>query len=236
MDKMIIEHGAILRYDGDCQKVTKLCIPANSESFSPEFEKQLFHQMTNLKEVTVEKGNRSFAARNGILYDRGARALIYYPRKKNRRKYKMPNSVSRIWRCAFTDGKHWPVTLEEVVLSNKLTEIPDNCFRGMNVFMVEIPEGITRIGRNAFAGSDIVCPTMPASLHHLAPSAFQNCPRLHLFNIREDNFGLTKEMLPKNDSVYVILESTDRIDRIKYPGISMMNLTDMENWIETIIV
>lgn len=211
----------------------ELFIPAEMAELTEEIRQQMYNDY-HIRRIIADENNPSFSSQNGVLYNKDMTELLCYPRGKQSKNYHMPDTVSMIAPMAFSNGSYGAPKLEEVFLSTSLKEIPDNCFRNAGVYTVNIPEGITKIGRYAFAGSNIVCPTLPASLRHLSPSSFHNCMRMHLLNIREDNFGLRKEMLPINNEIIVILETTDRIDRSKYEGIIIKNLPEFDDWLEKI--
>ena len=210
----------------------ELIIPVTVTPESVWLNEILTEEQESIGKITVEKGNRHFSSMNGILYNKDRTELVFYPRAKRRRSYRMPDSVKVVAAGAFTDGMHFNGSLEEVFLSSSLTEIPDNCFRNMNVYSVDIPEGIKRIGKDAFANTNLVCPTLPASLKSLSCTAFSGCCKMHLLNIKDDRFGLNVSMLPRNDDMFVVFETMADIEHSKYPGISVMNIPELEAWIE----
>ena len=210
----------------------ELIIPGTVTPESVWLKEILTEEQESIGKITVEKENRHFSSMNGILYNKDRTKLIFYPRAKRRRSYRMPDSVKIIAAGAFADGKHFNGSLEQVSLSPSMTEIPDNCFKNMNIYSVDIPEGIKRIGKDAFANTNLVCPTLPASLKSLSQTAFSGCARMHMLNIKEDGFGLNMSMLPQNVEIYVIFETTEEVDHTKYPGISVMNIPEMEVWLE----
>ena len=65
------------------------------------------------------------------------------------------------------------------VIPDDVTVIGDYAFRicgGMTTF--EIPEGVTTIGREAFAYADLTSVTIPASVTDIGPNAFMECDKL----------------------------------------------------------
>lgn len=208
----------------------ELFIPAEMAELTEETRQQMYNDY-HIRRIIADENNPCFSSQNGVLYNKDMTELLCYPRGKQSKSYHMPDTVSMIAPMAFSNGSYGAPKLEEVFLSTSLKEIPDNCFRNAGVYTVNIPEGITKIGRYAFAGSNIVCPTLPASLRHLSPSSFHNCMRMHLLNVREDNFGLTHAMLPDNQDIRIIFEISDDLDRAAYPGIDIMNLLEFEQWL-----
>ena len=197
----------------------------------PEDIRQQMYNDYHLKRIIADEANPCFSSRSGVLYNKDMTELLCYPRGKQSKIYHMPDTVSRIAPMSFTDGKYYPRKLEEVFLSSSLREIPDNCFRNMEIYGVSIPEGIESIGEYAFANTNMVCPTLPASLLHLATTAFSDCYVMHMLNIKEDNFGLEKSMLPDNGKIHVIIETFEPVEQSKYPDVSVMNLSEMKKWL-----
>lgn len=208
----------------------ELFIPAEMAELTEEIRQQMYNDY-HIRRIIADENNPSFSSQNGVLYNKDMTELLCYPRGKQSKSYHMPDTVSMIASMAFSNGSYGAPKLEEVSLSLSLKEIPDNCFGNMEIFSVSIPEGIESIGEYAFANTNLVCPTIPASLRHLAPTAFVGCSRMHLLNIKEDNFGLEKAMLPDNGEMHVIFETDESVDHSKFPGVSVMNLPEMEKWL-----
>lgn len=199
-----------------------------------ELTEDIRQQMYNddkIRKIVADESNPCFSSQNGVLYNKDMTELLCYPRGKQSKNYHMPLTVSKIAPMAFSNGSFSATKLEEVFLSTSLKEIPDNCFRDMEIFSISIPEGIESIGEYAVANTNLVCPTLPASLRHLASTAFLGCSRMHVLNIKEDNFGLEKSMLPDNGEMHVIFETIEPVEHSKYLGITVMNLTEMEKWL-----
>ena len=210
--------------------MNELFIPAEMTELTEDIWQQMYNDY-HIKRIIADETNPCFSSQGGVLYNKDMTELLCYPRDKQSKIYHMPNTVSRIAPMAFTDGKYYPRKLEDIFLSSSLKEIPDNCFRNMKIYGVSIPEGIESIGEYAFANTNLVCPTLPASLRHLSTTAFSDCYIMHMLNVKEDNFGLKKSMLPDNGELQVIIETFHPIDYSKYPDISVMNLTEMGKWL-----
>lgn len=213
--------------------MNEIVIPAEMAELTAEIRQQMCNDY-HIKRIIADEANTCFSSLNGVLYNRDMTELLCYPRGKQSKIYHMPDTVARIAPMAFTDGKYYPRKVEEALLSSSLRKIPDNCFRNMEIYGVSIPEGIESIGEYAFASTNLVCSTLPASLRHLATTAFSGCYKMHMLNIKEDNFGLEKSMIPDNGEMQVIIETFGSVDQSKYPGISVMNLTEMEKWLNEI--
>ena len=87
----------------------------------------------------------------------------------------LPDTVTKIGGGAFSSNKD----IRTINLSSGLTEIPDGAFgcSDMNNWMtnlkeIEIPEGITRIGKNAFAGNNFSSIYIPDGVTEIGEYAF----------------------------------------------------------------
>lgn len=87
----------------------------------------------------------------------------------------LPNSVTTLGSGAFTGSSK----ITSIVLSNQLTIIPQSAFvsgndRTENLKTLVIPEGVTSIGRQAFAGTRMEGLELPSTLTLIDQQAFQN--------------------------------------------------------------
>ncbi len=218
---------------GDITSAKSITIPAGAASFGDAFADKLFHDMTSISKVFVEKGNRHFSALNGVLYNRDKTALIYYPRNKHRKVYHMPDTVKEIGQFAFTDGKVIPSILSDVFISQNVKSIPTRCFANTGIWSVYMPATLTSICDEAFIYTNLVCPTLPNDLISLGRNAFKGCKRMHLLNIANENFIVTKDTINLPEDCMVIVETAFDIDHSKYIGLNVMNLIEMDKWLDS---
>ena len=115
----------------------------------------------------------------------------------------LPDSVTELGKSAFTYCKR----LGRVVFPKSLREIPDHCFAYCGLEELNLPEGLERIGKSAFAGSlERILPNgggyvkwpntqrftkviFPASVKSIGLDAFQGCEQLELVSLPQ---GLTE--------------------------------------------
>ena len=75
-----------------------------------------------------------------------------------------------------------------VELPEELTEIANNAFAGQKqVTNVTIPQSVTTIGKNAFAGTHITKVMIPAATTEIGEGAFAGADRLEKIEVAEDN-------------------------------------------------
>ncbi len=92
-----------------------------------------------LRSITVGEGSKSYSSISGVLYDGDAKTLIKFPASKQR--LVIPGSVEAIAAGAFQDAGAYLKSQNPDTISY---------FR-----YVSIPESVTSIGENAFAGSTL---------------------------------------------------------------------------------
>lgn len=66
--------------------------------------------------------------------------------------------------------------LTDVVLYDKLTEIPHNCFSHTAIQQIDLPSGLTSIGYDAFYGSKLTNINIPEGVKTIESDAFNGCP------------------------------------------------------------
>ncbi|MBO6116996.1 MAG: leucine-rich repeat protein [Bacteroidales bacterium] len=142
-----------------------------------------FAGCTYLSSIQVNPSNVYYKSDNGVLYDYGMTNLICYPPAKIGTSYTIPSTVTRISQGAFLNTKLSTVTIPNSVskiganaFQNSaltsvtfpddihLDSIHDNTFaKCSNLTSIEIPEGVTYIGRNVFSSS-MTKITLPSTL------------------------------------------------------------------------
>ena len=92
----------------------------------------------------------------------------------------LPNSIKKLGTRAFYDCKG----VKNIKLSSSLTEIPRECFTSCHVESLYIPEGVERIGFDAFAKSDrLIEVYLPSSLKVIDRGVFYECKLLREITI-----------------------------------------------------
>lgn len=92
----------------------------------------------------------------------------------------LPNSIKKLGTRAFYDCNG----VKNIKLSSSLTEIPRECFTSCHVESLYIPEGVERIGFDAFAKSDrLIEVYLPSSLKVIDRGVFYECKLLREITI-----------------------------------------------------
>ncbi|MBQ2661324.1 MAG: leucine-rich repeat protein [Clostridia bacterium] len=127
-----------------------------------------------LEYIEVAEGNEYYASKDGILFDKKMKRLLYCPKNNNLGEYTVPDTVEEI-----SGGFKYCESLTKVVLPYGLKRIGASAFCCTSIESVDIPPKTESIGASAFAGcKKLKEVTIPDSLETIERWAFQNCPLL----------------------------------------------------------
>ena len=128
--------------------------------------------------LVVDEGNSSYFSFDGALY--GSDGTLMYAPDKSSLSFPEDRIVTKIGRYVFRNNQ----LLERITLPDTVKEIGEGAFYCcQKLTSVQLPEGLTRISRLAFAGmpwlpSPLTDITLPQSLSYIGTQAFQNCTAL----------------------------------------------------------
>ncbi len=139
--------------------LTKLILPSTFRYLTHENRNGqvnfVFDGLTNLAAVEVSKDNPYFESKDGILFSKGCKELVYYPRAKNGTnnfKYTTPEGLETISPYAFYGN----TKLTGLTISKDLTSVGANAFNGCtyltSVTFEERGESLLSLGDKAFYG------------------------------------------------------------------------------------
>ena len=158
-----------------CNNLKSIYIPIITEKIAA----QAFAGCRGLECIIVDKNNKKYYSRDGILYNRRKTKILHIP-KAIKGKIIIPQGVTSI-----SDGAFWNCTsLESVTLENnsKLTSIGDYAFRDCTrLTSIIIPDGVTSIGDGAFwdcTSLESVTLENNSKLTSIGDYAFRDCTRL----------------------------------------------------------
>ena len=115
-----IVKGLVTRGNFDMSKYT-LTIPKNVSKINSA-------ALANIRprKVVVDPENKSFVCRDGVLFSKDMKTLVYYPPEKKQKTYKIPAGVRKIKALSFYGNRY----LKKVVLPKKLKVIGSGAFCG----------------------------------------------------------------------------------------------------------
>ncbi len=117
----------------NCEKLANLIIGRNVNVINN------FIATDYLSNITVETGNEFFSSKDGVLFDKQQKELIYYPKKKVDSTYVIPNTVTRIGKGSFPDCSN----LISLTIPDSVTNI-DCTLDGEKLTEVSLPCGVAR--------------------------------------------------------------------------------------------
>ena len=128
-----------------CKKLTNISLPSGLEqidygAFSgcislksitiPRYVKEIdeysFRLCTKLSKINVDKRNKYYSSKDGVLFNKKQTELCHYPIAKTNTSYTVPSTVIYINQGAFADCK----SLKKLVLSNKTKVVYSDAFYG----------------------------------------------------------------------------------------------------------
>lgn len=119
----------------------------------------------------------------------------------------LPDSLTTMGQAAFATN----LKVQKIVLSKSLTEIPRTAFGNTVGYApyteLEIPEGITKIGNNAFNGNSLEKLEIPKTVTEVGSSAFMNTDENQTLKEVVFHEGLTK--IGSNAFAYASIKTVD---------------------------
>lgn len=165
--------------------------------------RKVFSSCKNLLDIKVDKNNKNYADKDGVLLTKDEKVLIKYPIGRMESVYTIPDTVTSIEEWAFSESKLMFIenldkvtkigenafsncgNLRYVELSELLKVIESWVFYGCaNLMNITIPESVTTIKDNAFGCClSFTSIKIPNSVTSIEYDAFYNCRNLRSIEI-----------------------------------------------------
>lgn len=132
-----------------------------------------------LEEFKVASGNKTFCAKDGVLYNKKKTALCLYPENKSGAKFTVPNSVKKICYNSFNGNKN----LNSVMMGKKVKAISSWAFYSSEKLeKITFNKGLEAIGSCAFDECRALkSAKLPDSVKRINSCAFLYCEKLKSF-------------------------------------------------------
>lgn len=140
--------------------------------------------MQNLKNIEVDSTNSNYIQKDGVLFDKSGKKIVYYPIGRTNERYEIDSNVTEISSKAFANSK-----ITQIDLPSNLVEIGDSAFYNCsNLENITIPKNVTQIGSYAFYNcSNLESITIPKSVTKIGSYAFYNCESMNELIFEENS-------------------------------------------------
>jgi len=172
-------------------------IPASLEAIGDEA-----FNCTGLERIEVDKGNKSYKAVDGVLYEKKGGALVSYPLGKTGA-VKVLSGAKAVPSRFFAYGK-----VKSVVLPKSVTRVGAFAFAECpKLASVDLPDGVTKLGRFAFDGcKKLKSIHMPKKLSSIGDCAFQECKSL------KGKIVVPKRVKKVSENAFAYCTSLEKVD------------------------
>lgn len=157
---------------GYCTDLKSITIPGSVTSIG----ERAFEFCISLESFIVDKKNKNYSSKDGVLFDKSESLLIQYPIGNKRSSYSIPDNVTSIGDWAFDYG----TDLTSITIPNSVTSIGYWAFRNCSsLTSITIPNSVTSIGTETFSDCcSLTSITIPSSVTSIGSDAFRNCSSL----------------------------------------------------------
>ena len=138
-----------------------------------------FGSPVHIKSIKVNKKNRWFSSKNGVLFNKKKTKLLFYP-ARGKAVY-VPKTVKTIGKSAFMDPR-----IKTIKLSSNVRVIGPYAFAYCTrLNKVTLSQKLRKIGASAFSYCEhLNSLTIPKNVTEIGPSAFEGCSRLKKITIK----------------------------------------------------
>ncbi len=187
-----------------CDSLTSVSMPSTIVSIN----EYTFSTNSALKTIDVNSNNKNYCDINGVLFNKTATILLYYPESKTDTKYTIPSTVTEIGEYAF-DGVDY---LTNVTIPSSVKTIADNNFYSCDsLISVNIADGVTSIGKWVFSGCyELQSITIPKSVTSIGDWSFASNTSFTAINVDSNNKNFS--------SVGGVLFNKNATTLIRYPS------------------
>ncbi len=193
------------------ENVTKVTIGKNVKTIG-------LWAMENNKKLTaieVDEENPYFCDKDGVLFSKDMKTLLFYPMARGLAdmtapdsssvkgiSYEIPEGVETVRTKAFYKCSD----IRKLTLPSTLKIIEEKAFFRCSIDEVTLPEGLTFIGKDAFSYcTELKAVEIPANVTEIGEYAFYNCTSLLNITVKakESDLTLGKNWYPTNNGLEI---------------------------------
>lgn len=138
------------------------------------------HLMYELRKFHVSGQNKKFSAKDGVLYSKNGKRLLYYPQANKEKTFRVPAKVKSIETGAFQDTE----SLKTLYINKKLSHFGGMAYCAVERVIFPKQSKVTELLSESFyqmtALKEVV---LPAHLERICDSAFSYCYKLKKLKI-----------------------------------------------------
>lgn len=125
--------------------------------------------------ICVEKGNKKYKAKDGVLFSKNGKTLVSYPCKKKGSTYKIPKGVKTIGAYAFSAGDYYKSNkyLRKIIMPDTVKAVKEGAFLHVEKLnTVRLSKNLKRVEQQAFSYCALTSLKLPDSLVYIGDRAF----------------------------------------------------------------
>lgn len=153
----------------DCG-LKELTLPASLK----ELSSLAFFRCRDMERVSIAASNTLYQTRDGILFSKNGKQILYYPAGKSTDRYQVPSSVTEIGALAFAQAG-----VSEVILPTSVKAIGSSAFQQSDITSLTIPSSVTKVEDFfCYECAKLKSVTIKPGLKKLSYQAFEKCRAL----------------------------------------------------------
>ena len=198
-----------------CDNLTSVMIPDSVEKCGDN----PFRACNNLKEIILSEDHPLLEVKDGVLYNKTEKRLIFYPDSLHESHFSIPFGVEAIGDEAFSFCYH----ITRVIIPDSVTSIGFGAFRNCgNLVGISIPHGIREIEGWTFLNcGNLLNVSLPENLQSIGRNAFYRCTSLESIIIPESVIEIAEDAFSEcsPDLVITVSAGSYALDFCKQNGL-----------------
>ena len=155
----------------ECSSLKELNLPASISTIN----ETSFTKCASLEGITIAASNKSYAQVDGHILSADKTTFILYSPGSKAESYEIPEGVTEVFPTAFD----YAIYLKEISFPSSMGEIPARLFyQNSNLKGIVVNSGISKIGKNAFAGCSSLESVKINGVVIIEENAFTQCNML----------------------------------------------------------